>query len=182
MLNYRLVSFYCRCNPKGGGVAIYVKNNADFQMSEISNIKLISVDKVLEVCAVDISISGRKLKVITFYRSPEPAYVNDFFVKLYDVLSRICRNCRDVVIISGDFNVDRLVDSDEKFELQNILRNFNIEILSNEPTRITPTSATCLDGIFTETSKIKSYTHFVDHNGLADHSGQILRCQLRVNS
>ncbi|KAK9692779.1 hypothetical protein QE152_g34922 [Popillia japonica] len=84
----------------------------------------------------------------------------------YDVLSRLCRNCRDVVIICGDFNVDRLVDSDENFELQNILRNFNIEILSNEPTRITPTSATCLDGfrylISTESWKEVYETYSVD--------------------
>ena len=52
-------------------------------------------------------------------------------------------------ILCGDFNIDTIKESKEKSDYKRLLLAFDYKRQSCEPTRVTPTSATCLDHIVT---------------------------------
>ena len=68
--------------------------------------------------------------------------------------------------LSGDFNVDTLTADNEKHQYTNMLAAYGFAVQNNSPTRITSTTATCLDHVIcsypneTETLTITICDHF----------------------
>ena len=52
----------------------------------------------------------------------------------------------------GDFNIDTLVESEEMKDYENLLTAFDYRKQNILPTRVTPTSATCLDHVIASIS------------------------------
>ena len=71
----------------------------------------------------------------------------------------------DDSMIFGDFNIDKIVESKEKKDYDNRLTAFDYRKQSILPTRVTPTSATCLDHVITSFSVSTETvnTSFSDH-------------------
>ena len=76
------------------------------------------------------------------------------------------RNLKHDTILRGDFNIDTIKDSKEKLDFENLLLAYDFKQQKSDPSRVTPTSATCIDHISisyqmnTETIKTTISDHY----------------------
>jgi len=78
------------------------------------------------------------------------------------------------IIICGDINVNCLMESGKKNQLDNLLLSCNLTSIINFPLRVQNTSDTAIDNIFNDISQFESYTITASLNGLTDHDAQLL--------
>ena len=80
-------------------------------------------------------------------------------------LLNFLRSLNDDSMIFGDFNIDTLVESKEMKDYKNLLTAFYYRKQNILLTRVTPTSATCLDHVITSFSVSTETvnTSFSDH-------------------
>ena len=72
------------------------------------------------------------------------------------------------IIICGDININYLLESEKKNQLDNLLLSYNLTSIIHIPMRVQNTSATAID-IFIDVSQFESYTVIPILNGLLDH-------------
>lgn len=178
---YLLATHFCR-KAKNGGVAIFVKNCINVEVSSIENLKELSVSKVIEIAACKIIISNEIFVIVGMYRVPNTN------LQIFDnVLCQLLTKTRNLeTIILGDFNVNFLDNSIETQQIVNQMGTFGFKQMINEYTRIAPSqrgiSKTCIDNIFTNSRK-QSITNVSDCH-FSDHRAQILEIKVtsRINS
>jgi len=78
------------------------------------------------------------------------------------------------IIICGDININYLMESEKKNQLDNLLLSYNLISIINFRTRIQNTYATAINNIFIDISQFESYTTIPILNGLSDHEDQVL--------
>lgn len=120
------------------------------------------------MCAVEFRLGDNAFKLLNVYRPPKASNLKEFFDIFNTVLSKLCQNRNVEVIICGDFNIDQLEESVEKLTLLTILGTYGINIQTEGPTRITTSTRSGLDSVYTSFKDNVSCT--IDHNGLSDHS------------
>ena len=130
-----------RCDGgKGGGVGVYVRDN--FRVNLIPN----DIERPPLVEDIWITVQHRKYKTYAIgfvYRHPRAT------VESFDYLSNIFRNMclrNQSILIMGDFNDNILVPNSK---IMNISLALHVHQLVNITTRITATSSTWIDLIFT---------------------------------
>ena len=74
-----------------------------------------------------------------------------------------------MVLVSGDFNVNYLVNSEQNLWLYATLRCYNLSRIVDFPTRIQTLSSSAIDSIFTDTLTTNYYSISSLINGLSDH-------------
>jgi hypothetical protein len=79
-------------------------------------------------------------------RSPSGNFDN-FLTKL-DLILQNFLNFKLTFIICGDININYLIDSYKKKQLDSILYSFNLCSIVNFPTRIRPSSLSTIDNVF----------------------------------
>lgn len=165
MKGYHLASAFCREKGHHGGVAIFCRDG--MRVFDRSDINALSIVGTFECSAICISMQTVKYTVVCIYRpnTPPLSDVDTFFEKLTVILQR-CSEERAKYIITGDFNIDVLVNSKESRSFLAILSMFNANLMLREPTR--PESNTCLDNIITNVDGVPS-TH---QYHICDHSAQ----------
>lgn len=166
---YSLASFYCRPCREGGGVCILVKEGANIDFTECSNINVLSKESIFEVCGIDIP--KHNILIINLYwpnskRMPETFYSS--LINLLKLLQKKYRS-RDIVI-GGDLNVNILDNNPASSKLLNQMKSFNFHQHVTKPTRVTLTSKTCLDLLFTNFKRENLNVEINDY-GLSDHKG-----------
>jgi hypothetical protein len=77
-------------------------------------------------------------------------------------------------IICGDINVNYLVNSNRKQNLDSVLLSYNLSSTITFPTRVQSSSKSAIDNIFIDNSKLENYTVGPVINGLSDHEAQIM--------
>ena len=127
-------------------------------------------DKDLEACACKIYLSSRRICIITIYRAPTGNF-DTFCTKLDSILKHLYTPTLDVILV-GDVNINYLVDSSRKKQLEALLKTYNLISLVNFPTRTQQKSATAIDNIFLDINKIGKYSISPITNGLSDHDAQ----------
>jgi hypothetical protein len=165
--NYKLGASYCRNSYVKGGVCIFVQENLRYVKLDLQNH---CKDKDFEVCATKIYFNTRHASIIAIYRSPTGNF--DFFVTKLDIILRQVYTVTTEFIICGDINIDYLADSDRKHRLEALLRTYNLTSVVNFPTRTQNHSATAINNIFIDTSKMGDYSICPIINGLSDHDAQ----------
>lgn len=121
---------------RGGGVAMYVKQNL--------NCKLMESNEVIEQLWVSINICGTTLIVGTVYRPPQFSS-NIFIEELENTLVEFTPQC-DSIAILGDFNINMLIYDDVSASLLvDSMSSFGLIQIIEHPTRIT---STLIDLIF----------------------------------
>lgn len=94
-----------------------------------------------------------------------------FEVQLEELLKLLINKyCKKKVIIVGDLNVNFLNSSNQTKRMTELFKRFNFIQNIKEPTRITRTSSTCLDIVFTNFNT-QQLTINVRELGLSDHKG-----------
>ncbi|KAJ8723159.1 hypothetical protein PYW08_003071 [Mythimna loreyi] len=80
-------------------------------------------------------------------------------------------NSNKFIITCGDFNINLLENSALCSKIISLFQSYNLVNLFFEPTRITPTSATCLDNIYTDV--VPSHKQIINLLE-SDHCGQLI--------
>jgi hypothetical protein len=99
------------------------------------------------------------------YRAPT-GNCNLLLNKLDDIIKTLYKD--------GDMNIDYLVDSDRKRQLDAVLLTYNLSAIVHFPTRSQGNSNTAIDNIFLDTYKFINYIASPLHNALSDHDAQLL--------
>ena len=145
----------------GGGLLVYVKNGINAKRREDLETQHIS--------CLWLEISPAKSKpflVGSMYRPPDSRVeFNDRFEEFIDSLL----NEDKEFILLGDFNKD-LLNIDTEREWGNFTTSLGLTQLVNEPTRVTNTSQTLIDHIYTNTEENIQRVH-VERLCLSDHYG-----------
>ena len=134
---------------KGGGIAFYIKNNLQFTV--IDELSIMN-EKVFESIFVKIELKHDTITCGTIYKSPmtDSTSNQQFISNLSCGLSHLKPNTKS--FICGDFNYN-LLPAENRYTSKFIETMFDhcFYSLINKPTRITSSSATVLDHIWTNT-------------------------------
>jgi len=142
--NYSQVHIY-RENKKGGGVSLLIKETIHYH--ELENLSIVS--EILECIFIELEMERRNIIVGCLYRPPN-SNMTIFNDEIYDLLKKLNNLNRDIYLL-GDYNIDLLRSSTHQStsDFVNIMFSSSFVPLINHPTRITDTSATLIDNIFT---------------------------------
>lgn len=164
---YCVAASYCRSNIAHGGVAILVKSDFEHPFKSIDLSKFCS-EKNFEVAAIEF----RLLNVIigTVYRTPDTCDVTftDTLVELLLFLSKRI-NKTTKVFITGDININIIVDNSKTRYLLNALRSVDFYHLNEKPTR----GQACIDNVLTNV-RDDGISLEVIETLMSDHDGLML--------
>ena len=145
-------------NRNGGGVALFIRDNIPFNTRPDLNVD------GLEAVWVELLLPRSKgILVSAMYKPPNDA---DFLSKLDSTLSKIDPGSEMYVL--GDMNIDISSNSILSHRYKEVLASFGCEQLVAEPTRITPTTASIIDHIFTNMGEMVQGSGVVVA-GFSDH-------------
>jgi exonuclease III len=140
---YQIGAHYTRNNYDKGGACIFVHNSLKFSAI---NLDSYCIDKDIEACAIHLNSIWKRIHVLTVYRSPTGNFIN-FLTKMELILQNICKGKAEV-IVCGDFNVNYMVNSCRKGQLDDLLVSLNLCSIVKFPTRIGSNTSTIIDNIF----------------------------------
>ena len=166
------------CNretKKGGGVAIYVKNGIDHSLVEELTF---TIHQNIE--AIGIRLNSKKhgtTYICCIYRAPN--YPVDPFLEQIQKIMDHTKHRR--TFICGDFNIDLIKSnsSHESRDLAEIMNSRGMIPLINSPTRITRSTATIIDNIYTNEIRNTIISGIVIED-ISDHLPIFALCDLEI--
>ena len=156
-----------RPNLTGGGVAIYIKKTINYTLR--NDLTLMN-EGIFESLFIDIQFGNDKITCGTIYRAPKQNRFsnNQFKVQLKNALSTL-NVSKNKAYIMGDLNYDLLQDSHTfKDDFVDIMYDRSFYPIINKPTRITQSSSTCTDHIWTNIHDKNISSAIITHK-IADH-------------
>lgn len=145
-------------NKSGGGVILYLKKSLTYKRRpdlEVSNIETIWVEVELP--------NTKPFLLCTAYRPPS-AHCD--WIDLFEEELSIAQTSSLEYTLMGDFNIDFTACSNNKW--LNMIQLFDLTQLIIQPTRITQTTSTIIDHVYT--SHPENITEsFVSNFSLSDH-------------
>lgn len=162
--NYKICSSFNRVNILRGGSMILVRNC--IKAKERKDVSALSVEHKIELSCIELE----KYIIVCVYRPPYNDNFDLFEAIMEDVLKIVCKSKKNTVVC-GDFNIDLLVSNSMTIRMRNLFNSFNLSNIFLEPTRITDTSATCIDNIYCECKVIEKT---IINSMRSDHSGQLV--------
>ena len=148
-----------RIGKSGGGVALYAANflgvmrMAEFEIPE------------LEAMWVKVKAGNDIALICVCYKPPNAKA--DFWTKLQDSIDLAKQSGIEKIIITGDMNSDPKTREGYNLKLFTQSNNFTTHV--NEPTRITPNSATILDQFISNLPLSLKNVEVLDPIGSCDH-------------
>ena len=167
----------CREKYIQGGVGLYIADFIDFT----PRIELTVMDEtIFESIFVDVHISSsRSITIGTIYRSPVEIVSNhDKFRKHLHTVLNIINSGKNDCFIMGDMNYDLLdTDSADEDLFKDKMYTNSFYPIINKPTRITKTTATSIDNIWTNIID-KPITSGIITDCIADHLPTFQLCEI----
>ena len=146
----------------GGGVATIVSNQYD------SNMENVSISDNLEMIHVSVKAAFNTIHFLNIYRPPSGSL--DYFVDYLSSFLQLIDSCSKNLVILGDFNVDFNLASQSSNRLRRLFSNNGYKLYKTGSTRITATTNTCIDALFTSNNLIKKINSVkVVPIGFSDH-------------
>lgn len=162
----------CDRNRQGGGVGVYLRSDLDYVVLQSS--------KNIEQIWLKICVNNVTMIFSIVYRPPDISR-NFFFDEFGNTLSLLLPTA-DYVFCLGDFNINLLnyESTDAKYVVQ-ILEGMGMKQLLNQPTRITPTTATLIDYVLSSDEDIITETGVLSLTpGVTDH--ELIFCVINVKT
>ena len=131
-----------RKEGRGGGVAIYLRNQLNIQIRHD-----IHIEGAEDIFVEVINDFGKNILIGVVYRPPNNQ-IETFLDNLDESLHTIIGENKDVYLM-GDYNINILPPlQNNSLKLNNILLSYSLHPHINKPTRISKTSSTLIDNIF----------------------------------
>ena len=156
-----------RIKNRGGGVGMYIKNNLIFSInSELT----IMDEKNFESIFITLHFKHKSISCGTIYRPPCSTKQSfEIFNKHLNHTLLTINKMNHKCFIMGDFNLNLLNFNDQNTELfTDTMFTYKYYPLINKPTRITATSSTAIDHIWTNITNTKIDSAIIVHD-IADH-------------
>ena len=144
--NYNLYRWDRIRRIRAGGLCAYIDDHLTCSSTALQHLNVSTLDIEIQWLRITKG-KARQMIVGNLYRPPEgdkTVFVN----LLKGMLSKINELDNYDVILTGDFNIDVLPDSNIKDLLYSNMEDFGLRQLIHEPTR-TKAAKTCIDLIFT---------------------------------
>lgn len=167
---YSIASAFCRQTYKNGGAMILCKETIKYK--ELQNINKLSQEKHCELAALEGNEPNGKHFVMCIYRSPTGDIKT--FIDILSTVLDLITNRIGTITVCGDFNIDfnAKTSNTEKDDIISIFATFNLKLCIKDSTRVTLTTSTCIDNIFTNNDSIFRIENINLH--VADHHTQIV--------
>jgi len=94
--------------------------------------------------------------MVAMYRAPSGNF--DLFTTKLDIILRKLYTSTIEYIIYGDMNIDYLVDCDRRSQLEALFKTCKLTSIVNFPARNQHYSATAIDNIFNDITKMGNYS------------------------
>ena len=158
-------SAFLNRDSKGGGVGFYLKKDIVFEVLD----QFSCSDPALECIFLNFQINNDRFIIGNLYRPPKGNF-DVFNEKLSKNLTDIRSNFNNAtIIILGDVNIN-ILKSFECLRAQrftNLMFSFELNPLIRRPTRVTETTASILDHIWTNSKSVKN--DGIIKSNLTDH-------------
>jgi hypothetical protein len=115
------------------------------------------IQGLFETISITLAFDGKLTKLVNIYKPP--GLSNAQFL-IFAKQLQLEKNC----IVLGDFNID--LQHGENAEITTHFCAIGLGQLINQPTRITQTTATCIDHVF---SSVRGTSGFILEADIADH-------------
>ena len=125
---------------RSGGVAFYFKKGIQYFPIDFQTHIECSVYRVL--------LDNSNSKIFCVIYRPPSLKLHQFFSELEKLL-HFLKSLNEESMIFGDFNIDMLKNEKDKNDYVNLLLAYGFKVQNLLPTRVTPTSKTCIDHIIT---------------------------------
>lgn len=170
---YKLVSSFCRKEHKGGGSAIYIRQDLNVNVTTI-DFDEYNKESVQEFSTATFTLQKTKFILIAAYRPPISTNCKQEFIDSLDtILQRLMTKRNTRLIVLGDMNMDLTQQNQTTKNLRNMLRQHGVTILDSGPTRVTPQTSTKIDHGYSNRKQDKLgilKTTISDHFGLILHT------------
>ena len=150
------------------GVSIFVYRDLKYNTIKIDEY---NIDKDIEACAIQLDSTLIKLCILAVYRSPKGDFT--IFHKQLDLILQKLYNNKYSILIYGDINVNYLIDTNRRSQLDAVLHFYNLMGIDEFPTRYGLISQMAIDNVFIDTSTFGKYELYPSVNGLSDHDAQL---------
>lgn len=164
--NHQVGSSFCRVSAECGGSLILL--NKQIQFKERLDIVHLSVERHIEIACVELE----QFIIISVYSPPSASF--DIFEKnMEEVLHKLSKSNKNI-ITCGDFNVNILENNSLTCKIINLFESFGLMPQFMEPTRITATTAKCIDNIY---SNVNIINKNLISKLTSDHLGQLIKIE-----
>jgi hypothetical protein len=159
-------SLYYITSSAHGGVAVLTRPH--IKAKPFPGIEKHCIDKIFE-CAGATLISENNIYItLSIYRSPS-GEIEAFLASLEGLLTYASKLMPKAhILLAGDFNIDLFQTTKSTTNFLDLLLSFQLSQTINSPTRITKSTSTLIDNIFTNL-KSSQYTSKTFESGLSDH-------------
>ena len=145
-------------NKYGGGLIMYFRESLNVKRRpeiEISNLESIWAEITLP--------NAKPFLVCSVYRPPDSL---SNWIDLFEEELSVAQASGLEIILMGDFNIDYISCTNRKW--LNLVQLFDLSQLVSEPTRVTQTSATIIDHVYT--TNVENITEcFISDFSISDH-------------
>ena len=152
----------CR-NTHGGGVSIYISDS--YNATGVD--KFFYQETFIESLGIHSTIMKKKTLILCIYRPPS-GNMENFLTALSEMLCIAHDDKYQDIFVFGDFNIDLLKTNDCVREFCNLMFSFSLCPLTTKPTRITDTTATLIDHIWTTLSEL-NVGNYIINTDVSDH-------------
>jgi hypothetical protein len=167
--NYTLGAQFCRSTYVNGGVAIFVHDSLKASNIDLSKY---SKGKDIEISVVKLHLGPTTLCTITIYRAPSGNF--SYFLQNPENALQSLSTPNSNIIISGDINVNYLVESEQKNLLHNAFLMYNLIGTVDFRTRINSSTTSAIDNVLIDISCFAQFSVVAFPNDISDHDAQIL--------
>ena len=133
---------------RSGGVAFYIRTVFHYTPVEVFS--------DIECSIIKVNYTDKDSKLFCVIYRPD-TYKLTQFLQQFENLPLFLKSLKYESFLFGDFNIDTLIDETNKNRYENILKAYDLAVQNSEPTRVTPTSKTCL-GHFISSSPTDTIT------------------------
>ena len=158
-----------RQNRSGGGVSIFVRSETDYTLRSDLNTFSNCMESIFIELPKDYVKSEKNIIIGVIYRPPGTE-IDSFITELNICLDKIGLENK-LVYLTGDFNINLInYESHQPTSMfLDTLYSFSLFPLINKPTRITSSSATLIDNIFSNDIFGKKLINGILFNNISDH-------------
>ena len=170
------IEYMNRINKDKGGVCMYISEEIKYKL----RIDLSKANSSYESCFIEIENKNKHIIVGVVYRSHTPI---DNFIRDIEPIYKKINSEKKHVYVMGDFNIDLLKTDTHRPTHDYVELMYSCSMIPTiyKPTRITATTATCIDNILTNNEEDIIQSTIVVNN-TTDHMPTILSINLDVST